>query len=141
MGKSPVCFVEENPMTVLSRYITATYLKLLALTAGSFVAIYLVIDFLEKISRFSQASGNPQYILFFYLYKIPAIINQVMPLAILMSTLLTLGILSRSSEIVAMQSCGISLKRIAMPLLYLFLQRSHHSKHLTKIEIYSRGSD
>jgi lipopolysaccharide export system permease protein len=119
MGKSPVCFVEEKPMTVLSRYITATYLKLLALTAGSFVAIYLVIDLLEKLSRFSQASGNPQYILFFYLYKIPAIINQVMPMAILMSTLLTLGILSRSSEIVAMQSCGISLKRIAMPLLVI----------------------
>jgi lipopolysaccharide export system permease protein len=111
--------VEEEPMTVLSRYITATYLKLLALTAGSFVAIYLVIDFLEKISRFSQASGKPQYILFFYLFKIPAIINQVMPLAILMSTLLTLGMLSRSSEIVALQSCGISLKRIATPLLVI----------------------
>jgi lipopolysaccharide export system permease protein len=111
--------VEKEPMTVLSRYIMATYLKLLALTAGSFVAIYLVIDFLEKISRFSQASGKPQYILIFYLFKIPAIINQVMPLAILMSTLLTLGILSRSSEIVAMQSCGISLKRIAKPLLVI----------------------
>lgn len=106
-------------MTVLSRYITATYLKLIGLTVGSFVAIYLVIDFLEKISRFSQSHGKPQYILLFFLFKIPAIINQVMPLAILMSTLLTLGILSRSSEIVAMQSCGISLKRIAKPLLVI----------------------
>jgi len=106
-------------MTVLSRYITVIYLKLIALTAGSFVAIYLVIDFLEKIGGFSQAGGKPQYILIFYLFKIPAIINQVMPLAILMSTLLTLGMLSRSSEIVAMQSCGISLKRIAKPLLVI----------------------
>lgn len=106
-------------MTVLSRYITATYLKLLGLTMGSFVAIYLVIDFLEKISRFSQAHGKPQFILLYFLCKIPAIVNQVMPLAVLMSTLLTLGILSRSSEIIAMQSCGISLKRIAKPLLVI----------------------
>jgi len=106
-------------MTVLNRYITVTYLKLLALTAGSFVAIYLVIDFLEKINRFSKGNGKPYYILVFYLLKIPAIINQVMPLAVLMSTLLTLGILSRSSEIIAMQSCGISLKRIAKPLLVI----------------------
>lgn len=106
-------------MTVLSRYITATYLKLIGLTVGSFVAIYLVIDFLEKISRFSQAQGKPQFIVLFFLCKIPSIINQVMPLAVLMSTLLTLGILSRSSEIVALQSCGISLKRIAKPLLVI----------------------
>ncbi|HOP39869.1 MAG TPA: LPS export ABC transporter permease LptG [Geobacteraceae bacterium] len=106
-------------MTVLSRYITATYLKLIGLTVGSFVSIYLVIDFLEKISRFSQAHGKPQFILLYFLCKIPTIINQVMPLAVLMSTLLTLGILSRSSEIVAMQSCGISLKRIAKPLLLI----------------------
>lgn len=106
-------------MTVISRYITATYLKLLALTLGSFTAIYLVIDFLEKISRFSQSHGKPGYIFLYFLYKIPSILNQIMPLAVLMATLLTLGILSRSSEIVAMQSCGISLKRIAKPMLII----------------------
>jgi lipopolysaccharide export system permease protein len=42
-----------------------------------------------------------------------------MPLAVLMATLLTLGTLSRSSEIIAMQSCGISLKKIAEPLLVI----------------------
>lgn len=106
-------------MRVISRYITGTYLKLLGLTVGSFTAIYLVIDFLEKISRFSQANGKPAHIILFFLYKIPSIISQIMPLAVLMATLLTLGILSRSSELVAMQSCGISLKRIARPMLII----------------------
>lgn len=119
MGTEPVSVAGEHRVSVLSRYITATYLKLLGLTVGSFTAIYLVIDFLEKISRFSQSHGQPQYIVLFFLYKIPSIINQVMPLAVLMATLLTLGILSRSSEIVAMQSCGISLKRIARPILVI----------------------
>jgi lipopolysaccharide export system permease protein len=106
-------------MTLLSRYITSIYLKILMLTVSSFTAIYLIIDFLEKLRRFSRAQGEPQYIVIYFLYKVPAIINQIMPLAVLMSTLLTLGILSRSSEIIAMQSCGISLKRIAKPLLVI----------------------
>lgn len=106
-------------MSMISRYITATYLKLLGLAVGSFTAIYLVIDFLEKISRFSQAHGSPRHIILFFLYKVPSIVNQIMPLAVLMATLLTLGILSRSSEIVAMQSCGISLKKIAKPLVVI----------------------
>jgi lipopolysaccharide export system permease protein len=104
-------------MRVIRHYISVTYLKLLALSVGSFVTIYLVIDFLEKVRRFSSSDCNPLYILLFFLYKIPAIMNQIMPLAVLMSTLLTLGTLSRSSEIVAMQSCGISLRRIAEPIL------------------------
>ncbi len=106
-------------MTLLSRYITSIYLKILALTVSSFTAIYLIIDFLEKLRRFSRAQGETHYIVIYFLYKVPAIINQIMPLAVLMSTLLTLGILSRSSEIIAMQSCGISLKRIAKPLLVI----------------------
>ncbi|MRR54032.1 MAG: LPS export ABC transporter permease LptG [Deltaproteobacteria bacterium] len=106
-------------MTLLSRYITSIYLKILTLTVCSFTAIYLIIDFLEKLRRFSRTQGEPHYIVLYFLYKIPAIINQIMPLAVLMSTLLTLGILSRSSEIIAMQSCGISLKRIAKPLLVI----------------------
>lgn len=106
-------------MTLLSRYITSIYLKILMLTVSSFTAIYLIIDFLEKLRRFSRGQGEPHYIVLYFLYKIPAIINQIMPLAVLMSTLLTLGILSRSSEIIAMQSSGISLKRIAKPLLVI----------------------
>jgi len=106
-------------MTLLSRYITSVYLKILALTVSSFTAIYLIIDFLEKLRRFSRAQGETHYVVLYFLYKVPAIINQIMPLAVLMSTLLTLGILSRSSEIIAMQSCGISLKRIAKPLLVI----------------------
>lgn len=104
-------------MKVISHYISVTYLKLFGLSVGAFVTIYLVIDFLEKFRRFSQSDCNPVYIVLFFLYKIPSITNQVMPLAVLMATLLTLGTLSRSSEIIAMQSCGISLKKIAEPLL------------------------
>ncbi len=47
-----------------------------------------------------------------------------MPLAVLMATLLTLGTLSRSSEIIAMQSCGISLRKIAEPIIVIALALS-----------------
>ena len=104
-------------MSIIDRYIVSTYLRLIGLCAGSFVAIYLVIDFLEKVARFNRAQGSPYHILLFFLYKIPEIANQITPLAVLMATLLTLGMLSRQSEIIAMRSCGISMTRITAPLL------------------------
>jgi len=38
-----------------------------------------------------------------------------------MATLLTLGLLSRNSEITAMRSCGVGLLRISLPMLGLGL--------------------
>jgi|AMWB02.1.fsa_nt_gi lipopolysaccharide export system permease protein len=119
MGTDKSKSLEERTVTVLSRYITLTCMRILGLSVSAFVTIYLLIDFLEKISKFTQAHADPLDILLFFLYKTPSIVNQVIPLAVLMSTLLTLGILSRSSEIVAMQSCGISLRKIAAPLLWI----------------------
>jgi lipopolysaccharide export system permease protein len=104
-------------LRILSNYIASSYLKILGLCIGAGISIYLVIDFLEKISRFSTAQAELKYVALFFIYEIPEIGAQVTPLAVLMATLLTLGGLSRSSEINAMRSCGISLKRITIPIL------------------------
>ena len=104
-------------MTIISRYIVFSFLKLMGLCVGAFIAIYLVIDFLEKIGKFTRAQGEFRHIALYFLYKVPEIAGQITPLAVLMATLLTLGMLSRHSEITAMRSCGISLPRITVPLL------------------------
>jgi lipopolysaccharide export system permease protein len=106
-------------MNILTRYIASTYLKILGLCISSFVAIYLVIDFLERINRFTRGEGKLWYILLYFISKIPEIIFQVLPLGVLMATMLSLGILSRNSEITAMRGCGISLKSITTPILVI----------------------
>jgi len=108
-------------MSILSRYITLTWLRLLALCLGSFVAVYLVLDMMDKIPRFLRAGGAAVDILRFFVCKLPEMVGQTAPFSILMATLLTLGILSRNSEVIAMRSCGVSLPRIALPMLVLGL--------------------
>jgi lipopolysaccharide export system permease protein len=108
-------------MNTISRYILSQFTRLLGLSLGSFVTIYLVIDFLEKYDRFAKGGEPFSTRLLFFLYKIPEIIGQVMPMAALMATLLTLGLMARNSEIVALKGCGISLGRIASPILGMAL--------------------
>jgi len=83
------------------------------------MTIYLVIDFFEKVRRFLSYDASLIDVLAYFALKTPAISFQIAPLAILMATLLTLGLLSRSHEITAMRSCGISLPWIASPFLTL----------------------
>ncbi|GFE59349.1 LPS export ABC transporter permease LptG [Geobacter sp. AOG1] len=104
-------------MRILSRYITALYLRMICLCGGSFIAVYLIIDFLEKITRLARYNPELKHLALFFAAKIPEMINQVAPLAILMATMLTLGILAKNSEIIAMRSCGVGLVRISIPLL------------------------
>ncbi|RII30697.1 MAG: LPS export ABC transporter permease LptG [Geobacter sp.] len=106
-------------MNILNRYIAIIWLRLLALCLFSFVSIYLVLDMMDKVPRFIRAGGSIGNILFFFICKLPEMIGQTASFSILMTTLLTLGILSRNSEIIAMRSCGVSLLRISLPMLLL----------------------
>ena len=111
-------------MRILSRYIAGVWLRLLLLCLGSFVSVYLVLDMMDKIPRFLRFGAAAKDMLAFFCYKLPEMIGQTASFSILMATLLTLGLLSRSSEIIAMRSCGVSLLRIAAPLLCLGLVAS-----------------
>lgn len=140
--------------SLVNRYLTTTWLRLFLLCQGGFLAVYLVLDFMEKLGRFVKAGGSLAAILKFFFYKIPEMVGQTMPFAVLMATLLALGMLSRSSELTAMRSCGLSIFRIVTPLLLLGLVSSllllanaelvvpgsyHKMEHIEKVVIKKQG--
>lgn len=104
-------------MTILFRYILREYARIFLMCFAGLMTIYLVIDFFEKVRRFLRYDASWIDVLTYFALKTPAISFQIVPLAVLMATLLTLGLLSRNHEITAMRSCGISLAWIASPFL------------------------
>jgi len=104
-------------MRILFRYLLREYIKVFTMCFSGLMTIYLVIDFFEKVRRFLRYDANWLDVLTYFLLKTPAISFQIAPLAILMATLLTFGLLSRGHEITAMRSCGISLLWITSPFV------------------------
>lgn len=81
-----------------------------------FVTLFVTVDFMSNINRFDapvEAVGQ------YYMYAIPGIIYQMIPVACLLGTIFTLSALNRSNELVALFSSGMSLARISMPILAL----------------------
>lgn len=111
-------------MSILNRYIILAWLRLLGICLGSFLSVYLVLDMMERIPRFLRSGGALLDMLSYFFFKLPEMVGQAAPFSILMATLLTLGLLSRNSEIIAMRSCGVSLLRISLPMLWLGLVAS-----------------
>ena len=96
-------------------------MKIFFLSLGAFIVIYLVVDVLENVNDFIKGGVPVSTIMEFFLFKIPLIVTQVTPVSILLSSLITLGILSKNSEVVAMMASGISLYRIITPLIVISL--------------------
>jgi lipopolysaccharide export system permease protein len=93
------------------------FLKHLFICLVGFLALYLVVDFIEKISNFMGHNTPLSSICIYFLAQIPNVTVLLVPVATLASVLITLVILARNSEIVAFKGSGISLWRLSIPFL------------------------
>jgi lipopolysaccharide export system permease protein len=97
---------------------------MLGLTVLGLVTIYLVVDFLEKIDNFMDANIPWDRIVEFFLMSLPSVVFYVSPVATLLAVLISLGLLARNSEIVALKAGGVSLFRISSSILLASLALS-----------------
>jgi len=112
----------SKSLTILPRYILREFLKIFGLSLSSLILIYMIVLFFQKIDLFIKHQAPFSLILLYLLYKSPEVLFQwTLPYGVLLSTLLTLGILSRHNEITAMKAGGVSLYRITAPLFLVAL--------------------
>ena len=104
-------------MNLINRYLISRFLYIWAMTLLSFIVVYTVIDFLEKIGDFISKDIPFSTISLFFLSQLPKIISLMAPVATLVGVLVTLALLARNSEIVAFKAGGISLYRLSLPFL------------------------
>jgi lipopolysaccharide export system permease protein len=105
-------------MSVISRYLSTMFLRHLGTCLFGFVTLYLVVDFIEKISDFITQNIPIHSIILFFLAQIPTILILLAPVGTLASVLISLVLLARNSEIIAFKGSGISLYRLSRPLIF-----------------------
>lgn len=102
---------------LLNRYILTQFFRIFCTVAAAFAAIYILIDFFEKIDNFTE-SGKPLSLVFkFFVLNIPFIVDQLGPVLILLSGVITLGLLNHRHELTALKAGGLSLRIIVKPVL------------------------
>jgi lipopolysaccharide export system permease protein len=102
---------------ILDRYLLGQFLSWSAIGLATFVLLFVVVDLFEKIDIFVDYKTPVTTIVKFYAYGLTTIITQVLPVALLLGALLSLGQLRKFGELTAMQASGRSPWRLAAPLL------------------------
>lgn len=104
-------------MTILQKYLLGTFTRIVALSLSSFCGVYLLIDFFGRVDNFLEHNAELSLYLIYFGAKIPLILSQVLPLAVLMGVFLTLGGFSKTNELTAMRAGGVGLPRIVTPVI------------------------
>ena len=104
-------------MRIISRYILREFFRIFALTLVGFVLVFLIVDFLERIDNFLEVQIPLLRVGYFFLMSVPNVVFQMTPVAVLVAVLISLGLLARHSEVVALKASGVSLYRVSLPIL------------------------
>ena len=102
---------------LIDRYIAVIYFRLLGLTFVGLLGIFYISSFLDQAEKLFNGTATLGMLLLFLWYSTPQFVFFVVPIAALLSTLITVGVLTRNSELVVMNACGVSLYRAAVPLI------------------------
>jgi LPS export ABC transporter permease LptG/LPS export ABC transporter permease LptF len=110
--------------TLLDLYVGGRYLRVLALTFAALLALFYISAFIDVSERLLKGTASPGTIAAYMIFSTPEFVYFVIPIAVLLAVLVTIGILTKTSELTIMRACGISLYRAAAPLLLLGLLAS-----------------
>ena len=104
-------------MRKLDRYLIQQFLILLALILIGFQVIFIIVDIFENLDKFIDNKVPIKIVLLFYVYTLPWFINIGLPMAVLIATVFSMGLLVKRNEWTAMKASGISLYRVVLPFL------------------------
>jgi len=103
--------------TLLDIYVSRQYLRVFGLAFLSLVGLFYISTFIDLAEKLFRGSATSMMLLRYFYWETPQYVYYIIPLSGLVATLITIGLLTRNSELIIMRACGISLYRSMAPML------------------------
>ncbi len=104
-------------MKLLFRYVFAGHARLLLLTLAVGSGLYLLTELVERIDVFVEAGSGLWIIARYFGARLPSIVGQILPAVFLLASVITLCLMARNRETVALQAGGVSFSSVAAALV------------------------
>ena len=98
-------------------YLLRRFFFYFVLLTATFVFLFEAFTFFELLDDIARHRIPFLVVVDYFRYLTPYLLYSLGPLAALVSVLVTLGVMSKNNEIVAIKASGVSLYRLAVPLL------------------------
>jgi len=102
---------------LLDTYVLTNFLFYLGLLVTSFVLMTQIYTFFELLSDVIKNRIPLPRVAEYHVFLTPKLIYDTLPVSVLVSVLVTFGVLTKHNEVTAFKACGVSLYRLTMPVL------------------------
>jgi LPS export ABC transporter permease LptG/LPS export ABC transporter permease LptF len=103
--------------SILDIYTSRQYLRIFFLTVLAALGIFYVSTFIDLADKLFRRSATTSLLLQFFYYQTPQYVYYIIPIAGLVATLVTIGGMTKNSELIVIRACGVSLYRTAVPIV------------------------
>lgn len=102
---------------ILDTYILTNFMFYFVLLLASFVSMTQIYNFFELLGDIVQNNISLGKVFTYLFFLTPKLIYETLPISVLVGVLVTFGVLTKHNEVTAFKACGISLHRLAIPIL------------------------
>jgi len=101
----------------LDRYVMGRFLGALTIALLALTVIFVLIHLMDHVDVYLDHDASWAAVGQYYLLQMPYNTLLTLPMAVLIATIISIGEMGRYGELTAMKSSGLSLYRIALPLV------------------------
>lgn len=114
---------------ILDRYVLSQFGRIFAMTLSALVTIWLIGEYFEISDDVYESGASLWVVVEYFEFQLPFILTMSIPIATILTVLIVFSIMSKHSEVVAVLAGGISLFRLALPVLIpaLLLTAIHYA--------------
>ncbi len=103
--------------TILDAYVARQYGRVLAMTIVGILGLFYISSFIDMSDKLFKGQIGGGMLLEYLFWATPQFLTYIIAIAVLLSGLVTIGLLTKNSELIVMRACGISLYRTALPMI------------------------
>ncbi|MCB0334905.1 MAG: LPS export ABC transporter permease LptG [Bdellovibrionales bacterium] len=108
-------------MNLLQKYIGFECARNLLVCSFAFCLLFLTFDFFDRIDNVVTEHTSFLTIIQYFLLKIPTLFALTLPIAMLVSSMFTVAMLAKNSELTAMRAAGLKVTWIVRPIFLIAL--------------------
>jgi LPS export ABC transporter permease LptF/LPS export ABC transporter permease LptG len=102
---------------IVDTYVVANFLFYFLLLLAGFVVMTQVYTFFELLGDIVKNKIPLARVVVFLVFLTPKLIYDATPIAVLVAVLVTFGIMTKNNEVTAFKAGGVSLHRLALPVM------------------------
>jgi LPS export ABC transporter permease LptF/LPS export ABC transporter permease LptG len=104
-------------LQILDIYVIRGWIFYFVILLITFTDVYIIFDFFQVLGDIVRNQISARVVVDYYWFLLPQVVYLMLPLSILVATLVNFGLLTKTNQVTAIKSAGVSLYRLSVPVL------------------------